>query len=102
MMLRTSDPQLAKYELSYGHRLVDYDSKEYSTEEQLNVFLQSDENTSGCSVVPGSIKFYEPGSTAGARVSCQKPIKVEAQDSYGSPLRYYYMLQDHFGSKPAT
>lgn len=100
MLLQTSDPSQKKYHLLFGKQLIDYDHQAKSIEVQLNEILQSDENTHGCSLVPNSINFGEPGSQGTALVECKAAINLAKYESTGG-FHYYYKLLENSGDKPA-
>ncbi len=75
-MLQTDNPESDEYRFIFGKMLLDYDkveklspeSRVHNFETQLNFVLQQDLNTAGCSIVPGTINFGEPGSQGEALI----------------------------------
>ena len=96
MVLQTDEPNVAKYWLIFGKKLVDYSDNAPAFEKQLNEILRSDPNTKNCLLESGSINFGEPGSQGSAIVLCRDTINVALQDGiynqYNKPF-YYYELQ---------
>jgi uncharacterized lipoprotein YmbA len=102
-MLQTANPDENQYRFIFGKMLLNHDKVESLTQEariaiyekQLNNALSNDVNTNSCIIIPGTIKFGEPGSQGEASVNCQKTINVQVQDGLftrdGTPF-YSYTL----------
>jgi hypothetical protein len=102
-MLQTDSPEGKEYRFIFGKMLIDYDKVEAlelsarmaNYEQQLNVVLQTDQNTNTCSIIPGTINFGEPGSQGAARVRCIRLVNFQVQEGIyargGAPF-YSYTL----------
>ncbi|WP_444924529.1 hypothetical protein ACJJH9_05145 [Microbulbifer sp. DLAB2-AF] len=102
-MLQTDNPEENEYRFIFGKMILDYDkaksmspeARAANYENQLNLILRGDKNTSSCSIVPGTVNFGEPGSQGTARVRCKNPVSVQVQEDIfnrdGSPF-YSYTL----------